>query len=365
LIESIVSLLAVGTAVWFIGAYCLRGKDLRAFDSSPREDNWRQRFSVGDRVNDEHRAVMATLAGMNNALKRVPPAERLARLRDLMDKLFASQPFAARFIPVDAAGVPAEWVLAPGVDSARRTLYLHGGAYTFGSPRSHRVITSKFSEISGGAVLALDYRLMPENPRMAGIEDCRSAYRWLLEFGPDGTGQPEIVFVAGDSAGGNLALSLIAWVRDQGLRTPDAVVALSPSTDSTLGSPSIKKNLATDVMLGPLLKPLTRTPQSLLLWSGLLQNRMSPSNPIVSPLFGDLSNLPPLLLQASEVEMLLDDSRRYVNKAIAAGTPARLQTWNHVAHVWQLFDPALTEARQAFEEIRKFLAEHSRGERGV
>ncbi|TRZ65291.1 MAG: alpha/beta hydrolase [Rhodocyclaceae bacterium] len=362
MIEAILTLLAAATAVWFIGARYLRGKDLGAFDASAQEDNWRQRFSVGDCLNDEHRAVIASLAGINKALKGVPPAERLGRLRALMDNLFASHPFAARFIPVDAAGVPAEWVRAPGADGARRTLYLHGGAYTFGSARSHRVITSRFSEITGGAVLAIDYRLMPEHSRMAGIEDCRRAYRWLLEFGPDGAGQAEVVYVAGDSAGGNLALSLIAWVRDQGLRAPDAVVALSPATDSSLSSPSIRKNLATDVMLGPLFKPLTRLPRSLLLWSGLLQNRMSPSNPHISPVFGDLANLPPLLVQASEVEILLDDSRRYVNKAITAGTRARLQTWNHVVHVWQLFDPALTEARQAFEEIRKFLAEHSEGE---
>ena len=361
MIETILALLVVVAAVWFIGARFLGGGELGAFDGFPREDQWRQRFSVGDAPNDEHRAVIAALRGINTALKGVPAAERLGRLRALMDNLFAGHPFAAPFIPVDVAGVRAEWVLAPGADGARRTLYLHGGAFTFCSARSHRVITSRFSELTGGAVLVIDYRLMPEHPRMAGIEDCRSAYRWLLEFGPDGACPPEVVYVAGDSAGGNLALSLIAWVRDQGLRAPDAVVALSPATDSTLGSPSVRKNLATDVMLGPLLKPLLKLPRSLLLWSGLIANRMSPSNPLISPVFGDLSRLPPLLVQASEVEMLLDDSRRYVSKAIAAGTPARLQTWSHVVHVWQLFDPALTEARQAFEEIGKFLAKHAKG----
>jgi len=360
LIESILTLLAAATALWFVGAYYLRGKDLSAFDAP--ESEARQRFSVGDRLNDEHRAVIATLAGINQAMKGVPRAERLARLRTHMDNLFASQPLAARFIPVDAGGVPAEWVIAPGADSARRTLYLHGGAYIFGSPRSHRVITSRLSEISGGAVLAIDYRLMPEYPRMAGIEDSRCAYRWMLEYGPDGAGHADVVYVAGDSAGGNLALSLIAWVRDQGLRAPNAVVALSPATDSSLSGPSIMKNLATDAMLGPLFKPLLQMPRSLLLWSVRIRNRMKPGNPLISPIFGDLSNLPPLLVQASEVEMLLDDSLRYVNKAVAAGTQARLQTWNHVVHVWHLFDPALTEARQAFEEIRKFLAEHSKGE---
>ena len=361
MIEAILALLAAGTATWFIGARYLGGQDLSVFDDSRREDDWRQRFSVGARPNEEHRAAVQKFVGMNKALRGTPPGELVGRLRAQMDITFGDRPFAARFVPADVAGVPAEWVLAPGADTARRTLYLHGGAFTFGSPRSHRAITTRLSEIGGGAVLAIDYRLMPEHPRMAGIEDCRRAYRWMLEFGPDGAGEPGLVFVAGDSAGGNLALSLAAWVRDQGLRAPNAVVALSPGTDSTLGSPSVKKNLATDVMLGPMLKPFIRMPRSLLLWSGLLRNRMSPSNPLISPVFGDLSGMPPLLLQASEVEMLLDDSRRYVSKAVAAGTSARLQTWDHVMHAWHLFDPELTDARQAFEEIRKFLAENSGG----
>ncbi|MCX7174978.1 MAG: alpha/beta hydrolase [Proteobacteria bacterium] len=358
--ETIVTILVAGTAIWFIGAYFLRGDDLKVFDTPGAVG---ESFTTGDSPNAEHRAVLASIDGINHALRSIPRTERLSRLRAYMDGMFAGHPFEARFVPADAAGVPAEWVLAPGADSKRRTLYIHGGAYIFGSPRSHRVITSRFSEITGGAVLAIDYRLMPEHPRMAGIEDCRSAYRWLLDFGPNGAEAASVIYVAGDSAGGNLALSLIAWVRDQGLRAPDAVVALSPATDSTLSSPSIKTNLATDAMLAPLFKQILKLRRSVLLWSALVQNRMSPSNPLISPVFGDLSNLPPILVQASEVEMLRDDSRRYVNKAVAAGSPVRLQTWNHVVHAWHLFDPALTEARQAFEEIRKFLAGASKGRR--
>jgi len=355
LIEAILAILAAGAAIWFIGAACMRGEDLRAFDSPTEKPN-AQSFSSGNSPNDEHRKVIEALGNINSALRGVPRDQRLAQLREYMDNMFASRRLAARFVPTNADGIPAEWVLAPGADSARRTLYLHGGAFIFGSPRSHRIITSKFAEITGGAVLAIDYRLMPEHPRLAGIEDCRSAYRWMLENGPDGAEPASVLFVAGDSAGGNLTLSLIAWVRDQGLRAPDAAVALSPITDSTLSSPSIKANLATDVMLGPLFRPLMRIPRSLLLWGGWFQNRMWLSNPVISPVFGDLSHLPPLLVQASEAEMLLDDSRRYVGKAVAAGSPAKLQTWQRVVHVWHLFDPELTEARQAFEEIGRFLA---------
>lgn len=359
MIESILAILAAGLAIWFIGAIYLRGKDLSVFDSDPGQSM--QKIPGGAPGNAEHQAVLASIAAMNTSMKGVPRAQYLGKIRSYFDGMFANPPADVRFIPTEAAGVPAEWVMAPGVDTARRTLYIHGGAFTLGSPRSHRVITSRFSEISGGAVLAIDYRLMPEHPRMACIEDCRKAYRWMLENGPEGAAPARVVFVAGDSAGGNLTLSLIAWLRDQGLRAPDAAVALSPATDATLSSPSFLTNLPTDHMLGPMLKPLTRVPRSVLMWTTLMQLRMRPSHPLISPVFGDLSNLPPLLIHASETEMLFDDSRRYVNKAVAAGSPVRLQTWNHVEHVWHLFDPALSEARQAFEEIRKFLAAHSEG----
>jgi acetyl esterase/lipase len=246
-------------------------------------------------------------------------------------------------------------VLAPVADPSRRTLYIHGGAFVLGSPKSHRNLTARFAELSGGAVLAIDYRLMPEHPRRAGIDDCRTAYRWLLDHGPDGAQPATAVFVAGDSAGGNLALSLVHWVRDQGLRAPDAVVALSPLTDATLSSPSLQRNVSTDPMLGPLFGKMALVPQTLLLWLGWLQTRINPRDPVVSPLRADLSGLPPVLVQASELEMLFDDSVRYVNRAQAAGSPVRLQRWNHMVQVCQIFNPELPEAREALAEIGKFL----------
>ena len=349
-----VGAMALGLVVWLGGAwYVLRDADLSAFDDAPVP---RQRFSSGPSLNDEHRAVIASLSGITVAIHNTPRRQHLRVLREYIDNFSTNRVFDAQFNPLDAGGVPAEWVIAPGADSNRRTLYIHGGAWIMGSPRSHRAITTKFSEITGGAVLAIDYRLMPEHSRMDGIEDCRSSYRWMLEHGPQGAGRASAVYVAGDSAGGNLALSLIAWVRDQGLRAPDAAVALSPATDGTLGSPSLRKNVATDAMLGPLFGPLSWVPRSALLWVNGLRSRVMPNNPAVSPVFGDLSGLPPVLIHASDVEMLLDDSVRYANKARAAGSPVTLQTWNHMVHVWHIFDPDLTEARQGFEEIRKFLA---------
>jgi acetyl esterase/lipase len=289
-------------------------------------------------------------------LQDVPRSEHIRVLRKHMDELFPSSALPVTCTPVDAGGVPAEWVLAPGADGERRVLYIHGGAFTMGSPRSHRRLTAKFAEITGGAVLAIDYRRMPEHRRMAGIEDCRTAYRWLLDHGPEGRSPAVKTWVAGDSAGGNLALSLIAWVPDTGLRSPHAAVVLSPITDSTLSSPSLRSNIATDPMIGPLFGGLAKLPHALLLWVGWYRTRINPCDPVVSPVHGDLSRLPPVLVQASEAEMLRDDARRYVNRAVAAGSPMRLQTWDHMVHAWQIFHPELAEGREALEEVRKFLA---------
>jgi len=355
----LILLLAIAIAVWLGVTRWLKGAEMRQWDvtaGAAPDAAVEVRFEArADGRSSEQRSVLDTLARLLGDITHVPYSKRLAQMRSSMDAMMDGRSFACRFVAADASGVGAEWVLAPGADPNRRTLYIHGGAYTVGSPKSHRSITARFAEITGGAVLAIDYRLMPEHPRRAGIEDCRSAYRWLLENGPEGAAPAASVFVAGDSAGGNLTLSLIAWVRDAGLRAPDAAIALSPATDSALASPSLKANLATDPMLGPIFRHLIRIPHALLLWGAWLQNRIRPADPVISPLRGDLSNLPPLLIQASRAEMLIDDARRYANKAHAAGSPVRLQTWSHMVHVWQIFTPALPEAREAFDEIRGFL----------
>lgn len=349
--------LALVAVVWAVEFFYLRGENLGAFDS-PKPTP----MSSGVTPSQEHAAVVASLGRVTGLLKGVPRSEQIPLLRNYMDTMFADDDTSAEITPVTAAGVRAEWVLASGVDPQRRFLYIHGGAFTMGSPTSHRRLTTKLSELADAAVLAIDYRLMPEHPRMAGIEDCRSAYRWILDNGPAGPQQnspARAVFVAGDSAGGNLTLSLIAWVRDQGLRAPNAAVALSPATDSSFGSPSLKGNLATDPMLGPLFKFLTKIPKSILLWFGWFQNRMRPNDPVISPIFGNLAGLPPLLVHASDAEMLRDDSVRYVNRAIAQGSPATLQTWSHMVHVWHIYHPQLAEGREALAEIGKFLRANS------
>ncbi len=187
------------------------------------------------------------------------------------------------------------------------------------------------------------------------IEDCRNAYRWILEQGPNGPEPVEFLVIAGDSAGGSNALGLLAWARDQRLRQADAGIAICPSTDLTLTAPSLRTNLATDPMLGPTFGSLAHVPKPVLWWVTLLNARVTPANPIASPLHGDLANLPPILVQASDAEMLFEGPRRYVAKAQAAGSPVELQTWPHMVHVWHFFTPELPEAEEAYDKIAEFL----------
>ena len=347
----VLAVLAIGGGtLWAITAWHLRGEDLAAFDQPTGE-----RFSTGPQPSAELGAVIASLRNVQQSLRGVPLYARNELLRRAMDGMFAERRLDATFTPVVASGVPGEWVCAPGADPDRRTLYIHGGAFTAGSPKSHRTLTARFSELTGGAVLSVDYRLMPEHPRRAGIDDCRAAYLWMFANGPAGPAPARTVFVAGDSAGGNLTLSVTAWARDQGLRVPDAAVALSPLTDATLASPSLRAHRRSDPMLGPIFGKLAGLPPALALWMSWLLMRINPRDPVVSPARGDLSRLPPVLVQVSAIEMLHDDARRYVNRARAAGSPVRLQTWEHMVHVWQIFNPELTEARDALAEVGKFL----------
>jgi len=306
----------------------------------------------------QHDAVVKTVWELTRNISFSARKKNISQARAVIDSISDGREYISDFIPVDAGGVPAEWVIAPGADAKRRVLYIHGGGFIMGSPKSHRTITSKFSEITGCAVLALDYRLLPEHKHMDCVEDCRKGYRWILENGPDGAGKIQQLFIGGDSAGGNLTLSLVAWVRDNHLRAPEAVVALSPLTDCTFTGASMRDNEATDVMLKPVLRALNRLPGFVKSWWILWAHRVRPAGPIASPLLGDLSNLPPTLVQASEAEMLLDDARRYVYKACACGSPVKLQTWADMVHVWQIFDPDLPQAGEAWVEIGKFLQEN-------
>ena len=310
------------------------------------------------------KALNKRLRGASGPLEKMPWKQRIVAMRETMDSFFSNSDIASQIIPVDAAGVPAEWVVAPGADGSRRFLYIHGGAFMAGSPKGYRVLTDKLSAITNSAVLAIDYRLMPENTRLACVEDCHTSYDWMLENGPQGPDAdtlefPTAVFVAGDSAGGNLTLVLLAWARDNQRRAPNAALALSPVTDSRYISPSIRGNLNSDVILKPLAKRLAWVPGFMIGLAARFMAGHRASDPVVSPLLGDLAGLPPLLVLASDCEILRDDGRRYVNKAVEAGTDATLMLWDNVPHVWPIFYPDLPEAAEALEQVDGFFKRHS------
>ncbi len=359
IIEILAMLLAIAVIIWLIIVVFLTAPDYSQFDE-PQHQLHRNPSGVSA----ENKEVRRLIRAMQDQLRAESKYKRIIKLRCIMDEGFTGSPVQAEHLGVeimatDAGDVDAEWVVAPGASENRRLLYIHGGAFTVGSPRSHRMITSALSKSCGVSVLAIDYRLMPERRRKAAIADCQSAYRWMLENGPGGPSTVSEIFVAGDSAGGNLTLMLSAWARDENVRRMDAVIAFSPSTDSILANPSILKNIKSDPMLGPGLGPLARMPVPLKALAALLAGQMSPRNPLMSPLFGDLSELPPTLVQASDCEMLFDDSVRYVNRARSQGSPVTLQIWPEMVHVWQMFQHVLPEARQAIDEVAAFVQANS------
>jgi len=340
--------------LWAFERFYLRGQRVGEYPPPGGKDSVR-RFTRAGGPGPEHQQIVTAVRELTLRIAVNQNNHNLKAARAAFDSISEGREIRSEYFPVDAGGVPAEWVIAPGADKSRRVLYIHGGGFVVGSPKSHRTITSRFSEISGCAVLAIDYRLMPEHHLEDCVEDCRTAYHWILGNGPDGPGEISQLFIGGDSAGGNLALSLIAWIRDNKLRAPEAVVALSPLTDVTFSGQSLHDNMETDVMLKPFMKVLNTLPQFVKSWYVFWTYRLRPCNPMASPLLGDLSHLPPTLVQASEAEMLLDDARRYVYKASASGSPATLQTWTDMVHIWQIFDPQLPQAVEAWVEIGRFL----------
>lgn len=251
-----------------------------------------------------------------------------------------------RVEPVVAGGAPAEWVTAPDVEPVRSILYLHGGAYVVGSPASHRGLTSRISRHAAARVLALDYRMAPEQPFPAAVEDAVAAYRWLLEAG---TPASEISIV-GDSAGGGLTISTLVQLRDLGMDLPAAAAVMSPWTDLSCDTESFTLNGATDPMIDQ---------EGL---SGLAQmylNGRDADEPLASPIHADLSGLPPLLIQVGEAEKLRDDAVRLTECARDAGVDVTLERWDDMLHVWHMFPNLLPEAQQAIEGIAVFLRDRA------
>ena len=256
---------------------------------------------------------------------------------------FAASPAAGTAVdPVDAGGVSAEWVAAPGVSQERVLLYFHGGAYQIGSPATLRHLVALLSGAARARALSVDYRLAPEHPFPAAIEDAVAAYRWLLAEGID----PALIAVAGDSAGGGLALGALVALRDAKEPMPAAAVLLSPWTDLALTGESLRTRAAVDAMIR--LEGMTEAAELYLAGA-------DPRHPCASPLYADLRGLPPLLIHVGDAEVILSDSTRIAARASEAGVAVSLEIWDEMPHVFPAFAGLLPEADQAIERIGAWL----------
>ncbi len=243
-------------------------------------------------------------------------------------------------------GVAVEWITPRNVSSPSLILYLHGGGWTLGWYQSHRWLVANLCLAAGCHALAVDYRLAPENPFPAALDDCLAVYRWLLK---NGTPAEQIV-VAGDSAGGNLTLTTLMVLRDAGDRLPAAAVCISPMTDLACTGESF--NTRKDALLST---------QAASFFARQYVGDQDPRLPLISPHYGDLRGLPPLLIHVGEDEILLSDAQRLVVKATAQGVNARLIIWPGMWHVRHIFAPFLPEAQQAVKAIGAFVREKSAG----
>jgi acetyl esterase/lipase len=249
-------------------------------------------------------------------------------------------------LPARIGDIPAEWVLAPGADPDLRLLYLHGGGFVSGAGAFYLPLAGHISAAAGCAVLLPDYRLAPEHPFPAGLEDCVQAHQWLLANGPTGPAPASATFVAGDSAGGGLTLSALLALRDRGLPLPQGGVGISAFADLTLSGASTVSEAELDPIMNPRCLPdfVTRyVPDG------------STRDPLVSPIFADYTGLPPLLLQVGEHEIIRDDSVRVADKARADGVTVTLEVWEGMFHVFPSHEPLLPEARESVEHIAAFM----------
>jgi epsilon-lactone hydrolase len=268
----------------------------------------------------------------------------VAETRANFEQMAALFPVAAdvKCEPVNAGGIKAEWVTAPGADAGRAVLYLHGGGYVIGSINTHRDLAARISRAAKARALLIDYRLAPEHPFPAAVDDSVAAYRWMLAQGL----KASRIAIGGDSAGGGLTVATLVAIRDAKLASPGAGVCLSPWTDLEGLGDSMKSKASVDPMVNK---------EALAEMAAHYLAGQNPRSPLAAPLYADLAGLPPLLIHVGTSETLLDDSTRLAERARKAGVKVTLEPWENMIHVFQVFAPMLDEGQQAIEEIGEFI----------
>lgn len=292
--------------------------------------------------------LMIKRGGSKGALKVVSEEEGAKLVRKLFeppDFLRPKPPGGVRVTPINESGVRGEWLESGAAE--RTVYYLHGGGYVACSPKTHRGFTASLSLAANAKILSLDYRLAPENKFPAALEDAVAGYRLLLEKGEN----PKKIVIGGDSAGGGLAAATLIALRERGLPMPAGAFLLSPWTDLAATGDSVVTNDPVDPMLsGKLASQL----------AVLYHGETSPTNPLVSPLYGDLTGLPPLRIYVGDTEILLDDSRRFADRARQQGVSVDLRVRNKMPHVWPIFVAfGIPESKAALGEIAEFIRERT------
>lgn len=253
-----------------------------------------------------------------------------------------SVPPGIEVIPVRIGEMYAEWIRPAGASLTDVVLYTHGGGYVSGNCADHRMHVAKLVESCGVAALLFDYRLAPEHPAPAAVEDTLTAYRWMLS---EGVG-PANVVIAGESAGGGLCLASLIAIRDRGLPLPCAAVASSPWLDLTCSADSYRRNARKDIsLLG-----------SWDVWSKYYVGTANPRTPWISPIYADLGGLPPFLIQVGTDEIMLDDAVRFTGLAREAGVEATLRVWEGMVHCFAFFSPMFPEATAGMNEMGAYVS---------
>lgn len=246
-----------------------------------------------------------------------------------------------RFEPLDANGISVEWCYPSNVEPNGVILYLHGGGYCIASIKDYREFVGRLAKATGCRVLSVEYRLAPEHPFPAALDDALQAYRWLIEISA-----AKDILLGGDSAGGGLTMALLMSLRDQREALPSGAFLISPSTDLAREGASMQTRAAVD----PLISPETTTR-----YAQAYAGERSVREPLISPLYGNLAQLPPLLILVGDCERLLDDSTRLADKAREAGTTVTIEIWDEMVHIWPFFAAILPEGRAAIARIARFV----------
>jgi acetyl esterase/lipase len=248
----------------------------------------------------------------------------------------------------EAGGVKGEMIVAPGAEAHRVVLYFHGGGYVIGGSGNHRAYCSRLSAASGARVLAIDYRLAPEHPYPAAVEDAIAPYQGLLSSGL----HPGNIAIAGDSAGGGLAIATLLNIKDYGLPMASCAVGISPWTDLSLSGASMMGRADMDPLV---------TPMALQWMANHYVSRDRAKEPLASPLFGDLTGIAPLLIQVGTHEVLYDDAVRIHEAAQQAGVTSTLESYDGQIHVFPILAPHLPESAQAVASAGAFIKAHAFG----